>query len=182
MTGKVVGKRVVGKRVVRQGVVRQAGHLARRFVGSLSRSAISPADLAWVADQLSSGELALWQRFGVADQRHTLAIARSTLDLLPADRRGDRRIVVAALMHDIGKLDAGLGTLGRIAATLWSAVRGEAAAEGEGRFARYLRHEPIGASWCAALGCDPLVVALVGGDEAADPIASSALRAADDAV
>ena len=49
-------------------------------------------------------------------------------------------------------------------ATLWIGFVGRArAARGDGRVARYCRHEPIGAAMLAAAGSDPVTVALVGG-------------------
>ncbi len=136
----------------------QAQHLARRFVGSLSRRPPAPADEAWVRARLLPGERELWARLGPADRRHAIGVARRVVDGLgPA---AERPVVAAALLHDVGKLDAGLGTFGRVGATLWALVRGRAgAAAGEGRVGRYLRHDVIGAELLKAAGSDPLTVA-----------------------
>jgi hypothetical protein len=113
------------------------------------------------------------------DRRHSIAVARRlAADLGPETPRA---IVAAALLHDCGKTASGLGTTGRVGATLWIGFVGRArAAQGDGRIARYCRHEAIGASMLAAAGSDPVTVALVAGNVEAPPVALSALRAADD--
>ena len=71
-----------------------------------------------------------------------------------------RWALAAALLHDCGKIDSGLGTFGRVGATLWAAVRGRArATEGDGRVATYLQHPERGAVRLRAAGADPLTVA-----------------------
>lgn len=158
----------------------QAGHLVRRFAGSLSRRPPPAADHEWALAHLLPAEAELWSRLGPADRRHAVAIARGTVARLAGPV--DRAVVAGALLHDVGKLDAGLGVVGRVLATLWRAARGDAADAGTGRIGRYLRHESIGAEWCRALGSDPVTVALVARDASAPVAARDALRAADDAV
>src|SRR5204863_134422 len=71
-----------------------------------------------------------------------------------------RPVVAAALLHDCGKSEAGLGTFERVGATVWITVVGRAhAGTGDGRIARYTRHEPIGAELLRAAGSDPVTVA-----------------------
>lgn len=149
------------------GPVAHVAHLARRFAGSWSRRPPAPDDLAWVGEQLLPAELDLWRRFGPADQRHTVAVARRFVVLRPAAPRPE---IAGALLHDIGKLSAGLGTVGRVVAT----VVGPRTA----RFRTYHAHEALGADELARIGSDPLTVALVRGD--ADPDLVAALRTADD--
>lgn len=76
--------------------------------------------------------------------------------------------MAGALLHDIGKLDSGLGTLGRVVATI--------AGPRTVRFRRYHDHEEIGAAMLADASSDVVTVELVRG---AGP-ASDDLRAADD--
>lgn len=144
-------------------------HLVRRFLGSLSRRPPADADLAWVRSTLLPAELSLWMRFDAADQRHSIEVARRFVALRPASARAE---VAAALLHDIGKLDAALGTFGRVTATLVGA-RTE-------RFRRHHDHERIGAEMLRTVGSDAITVALVGADESADEPALDALRRADD--
>lgn len=126
-----------------------AVHLVRRFVGSLS-SRVPDDTLA--VDHLDAAELALWRRFASADQRHALLVARRLLDAHPDAPRHE---VAAALLHDIGKLEAGLGTLGRVAATL--VVTGD-------RSRRYRDHERLGAAMLRSVGSDERTVAIVAGE------------------
>jgi hypothetical protein len=164
-------------------------HLVRRFVGSLSSRPPAPADEAWVAEQLLAGEAALWHRLAVADRRHSIVVARRFVDRLTASSTivttagtaPSRAEVAAALLHDIGKLDAGLGTVGRVGATLWRGLTGERrATAGTGRISRYLRHEAIGAELLTAAGSDPRTIELVGGRAGGDDPAQRALRWADE--
>ena len=141
------------------------GHLARRFVGSFSHEPPSPADVTWVRSLLLPAEWAMWERLVPADQRHTIAVARRFVGARPEATRAE---VAGALLHDIGKIECGLGTVGRVAAT----VVGPRSA----RFRQYHDHEAIGARWCTEAGSDPVTIALV---EGAGP-AAAALRAADD--
>ncbi|HJR24978.1 MAG TPA: hypothetical protein VJ804_05860, partial [Acidimicrobiales bacterium] len=69
-------------------------------------------------------------------------------------------VLAAALLHDVGKTRVGLRTPGRVVATLVGMARGrERTAAGEGRIARYLRHDAIGAALLEEAGSDPLTVA-----------------------
>ncbi len=118
-------------------------HLGRRFVGSLRRGA--PDEEAWALAQLHDGERALWTRMSDADRRHAVGVAQAVpVELAPA-----------ALLHDVGKIDSGLGTFARVGATLLGSVT----RSWPGRVGRYLRHDEIGADLLAAAGSDPLTVA-----------------------
>lgn len=134
-------------------------HLVRRFVGSWSPRPLDPSDVAWVRDVLSPAEHALWERMPLADRKHAAGVARvvdASLD------EPDAPVLAAALLHDVGKVDAGLGTMGRVVATVVALVAGRERATtwrgGRGRIARYLRHDEIGAALLADAGSDPLTV------------------------
>ena len=122
-------------------------HLARRFVGSLRRGA--PADEQWALDRLLPGERALWQRMADADRRHAVDVAR---------RLGDRprNVLAAALLHDVGKVESGLGTFARVGATLLGAA---SRTRWRGRVGAYLQHDELGARLLEQAGSDPLTVA-----------------------
>jgi hypothetical protein len=152
-------------------VRRQALHLARRFAGSLSRAAPAPAEEAWAERVLLPGERGLWRRMSRADRRHALGVARR-VESSALGRPGEqedtgvqRAVLAAALLHDVGKLDADLGTFGRVGATLAGtfgglrrARRWEELGGWRGRAGRYLRHDHRGAAMLGAAGSDPLVV------------------------
>ena len=127
----------------------QLGHLGRRFAGSLSRREPDVADTAWVDSQLLEAESQLWHRMSAADRRHSIAVARRFEGLGPWSREE----VAGALLHDVGKVDAGLGTMARVAAT----IVGPRTA----RFRRYHDHERIGAELLAVAGSSHVTIELV---------------------
>lgn len=124
-------------------------HLARRFAGSLSRKAPEPHREAWAQSQLLPGELALWQRMSAQDRRHSIEVARRFRAILETATRDE---MAAALLHDVGKVDSGLGTFGRLAATVVG-PRTE-------RFRRYHDHEQIGVGLLTAAGSTEATLAL----------------------
>jgi hypothetical protein len=88
------------------------------------------------------------------DRRHSIVVARRVDDALGGtEHAGDTRWLAAALLHDVGKLDAGLGVLGRVGATLAGGAGGhdmaEVWSERRGitrRVGLYLRHPELGAT------------------------------------
>ena len=146
------------------------GHLARRFLGSLSPAGPSRADEQWALRQLLPGERELWGRMSGPDRRHAVGVARETIELLgPAPIA--RAVVAAALLHDVGKVESGLGTFARVAVTVAAMVVGRERIVAAGRTGRpgrsglrgwserpsaYLAHDLIGAGLLAAAGADPL--------------------------
>jgi HD domain len=129
-------------------------HLVRRFFGALWPAAPKAPDTAWVATVLNEREFAVWKRMPNHDRRHSIRVARDAEAMLAGTQyAGDTCWVEAALLHDIGKLDAGLGVFSRVAATPAGAAAGhemaDAWSEKKGitrRFGLYLRHPELGAS------------------------------------
>ena len=140
-------------------------HLARRFFTSLSPAPPSEGDERWVTENLLPEECLLWQRMGKPDRRHSVAVTRSFVELRPGATRAE---IAGAALHDVGKTESGLGSLGRAAATVVG-PRGR-------RFALYHDHESIGARFAAEAGSDPVTVELIGGGGPA----IDALRRSDD--
>ena len=126
-------------------------HLAGRFVRAHKPGPLSAADRAFVAEVLTPAELSLWERLPRHDHHHTVEVARRVEAALAGTAHaGESRWLAAALLHDIGKLESGLGIYGRVAATLAGRARpGQADAWREQpgwrrRIGDYLRHDLIG--------------------------------------
>jgi hypothetical protein len=117
-----------------------------------------------VAGALAPTEAALWQRMSAPDRRHAVGVARSVTGALGDD--AVRWVRAAALLHDVGKIESGLGpvrravatvagmAVGRDAATRWSERGGVLRRAGD-----YLRHDEIGAALLTEACSDPLTVA-----------------------
>ena len=153
-------------------------HLAKRFFGSLSRREPASADTAWAVAHLLPGEQALWASMSVADRRHAIGVGREVDALLgPAVTR---EVMAAAFLHDVGKVESNLGTVPRALATIINLRRGNS------RFARYRRHDTIGAEMLTLAGSDALTVAWAREHHMPNdrwtlpPTFSNALKAADD--
>jgi hypothetical protein len=136
----------------------------------LSRRAPDAADVEWATDWLLGHEAELWRRLDNIDQRHSILVARRFHGQRPNATRAE---MAAALLHDVGKLDSGLGTWGRVVASL--------VGPRTARLRRYHDHEAIGAGWLRAAGSDDVTVQLVSGTADASLVdAAVALRIADD--
>ncbi|HSH58559.1 MAG TPA: HD domain-containing protein [Acidimicrobiales bacterium] len=135
----------------------RALHLAQRFVGSLSPGEPAPADRAWVAANLSEDEMVLWVRMSAADRRHAVGVARRVQQALGED--ASRPVVAAALLHDVGKVVCGLGTFGRVMATVAPMTSMAGSNRLATRFGQYLAHDRLGGDLLEQAGSDPLTVA-----------------------
>jgi hypothetical protein len=141
-------------------------HLAQRFFRALWPGPPPARDTAWVESILGRGELALWRELPNHDRRYSIRVAkRAEARLAGTQYAGESSWLAAALLHDVGKLDAGLGVFGRSVATVMGATVGTARVDRwatmvgfRGRVGRYLRHDERGAERIRAAG---------GSDEAA---------------
>lgn len=124
-------------------------HKVKRFATSLLPGGPSFEAEAWVVSVLSEAELALWRRMSGADRRHAVGVARRVEAAL--GERATPPVLAAALLHDVGKVESGLGTFGRVAATVgpWRTRR----------MREYQRHPDIGAGLLELAKADPLTVA-----------------------
>ncbi len=169
---------------------REARHLAARFVGSVFSRGPDPADEAWLLDLLGEEEARLYAAQSGPDRAHSVDCALVARRILGA--RATIPVIVASALHDVGKAEAGLGTLGRVAATVAGRAVGDEridawrAAEGaRGRIGRYLRHDRRGAELLEAAGSHPMVVTwarqhhLDAGEWTLDAEVAEALAAAD---
>jgi hypothetical protein len=136
-------------------------HLVRRFLGSLLPFGPSKKNELWAAEALIPSERKLWWRMSRADRRHAVGVAHRVERAL--GHEATRPVLAAALLHDVGKLDSGLGTYGRVMATLAAGVAGHDMAgpwsEKTGmtrRIGLYLRHPELGGVLLDVAGSDPL--------------------------
>jgi hypothetical protein len=143
-------------------------YLVRRLGDSLRRARPGSQDLEWVASVLQPGELALWRRLSDFDQYHSVRVARwAERGLLATEHAGEGRWLAAALLHDVGKLEAGLGPAGRVVAdlagrvaSLTTAHRWAASPNGLlRRIGLHLTHGPAGARAIRAAGGREVVAA-----------------------
>ena len=141
-----------------------AGHLVKRFFGSLAPVGPRSSDAAWAEAQLLEAEVDVWRRMSRQDRRHAAGVARR-VEVALGDE-ATRPVLAAALLHDCGKVVAGLGTYGRVIATLsvklagtdvamaWSETRGFTR-----RVGLYVEHPRLGADLLGLAGSAPLTVA-----------------------
>ncbi|MEL7158442.1 MAG: hypothetical protein AAFN30_17840 [Actinomycetota bacterium] len=137
-------------------------HLARRFFGSLRPGPPPAAEEAWARARLNDGQRRLWDRLANPDRRHGVEVARAVeAELGPS---ATDAVLAAALLHDAGKIVSGLGTFGRVGATLFWAVadHDRAAVWHDGdrgllrRLAEYRLHPELGARLLEEADADPL--------------------------
>ena len=128
----------------------QPHHLVLRFMTSLSNRPPEAADDEWAESHLLTGEVGLWRRMSNQDRRHSAKVARRFVEARPHASRAE---IAGALLHDVGKVECGLGTWGRVVATVVGR-RGE-------RFRRYHDHEHIGSLLAQAAGSQPATVELI---------------------
>ena len=131
-------------------VLTKPHHLAARFFTSLSGRPPTVADEVWAEQHLLAGEVALWRQMSNQDRRHSVKVAQRFLVARPDATRSE---MAGALLHDVGKVECGLGTFGRVAASVVGA-RTE-------RFRRYHDHEHIGAVLAEQAGSEPATVELI---------------------
>lgn len=134
-------------------------HLVRRFLGSLSPRPLAAGDEVWVRETLLPGERKLWNVMTLADRKHAAGVAREVDRILDG---ADRPVLAAALLHDVGKIDAGLGTFWRVVATVLASLLGRDLLRGwtvsglRGRIGAYVRHPEIGQRLLAEHGSEEL--------------------------
>jgi hypothetical protein len=140
------------------------GHLARRFFGSLRPGGPSRIDDEWARAQLLPSEVELWKRMSNPDRRHAAGVARDVERSL--GHEATRPVLAAALLHDVGKIESGLRTYGRVIATLCGMTMGREQAKtwtrGRGftrRVGLYLRHAELGGDMLDMAGSEALTSA-----------------------
>jgi hypothetical protein len=125
-----------------------------------------PAD-AWPAIEsiLTGEQSALFRTVLPSDQRHSLNVYRALL----AAGENNRDLLVAALLHDVGKAGGQLRLWHRVVIVLlralWPAAL-ESLSQGQTEgwragFVIHRQHPELGAARAQAVGCSPLTVALI---------------------
>lgn len=147
-------------------------HLAVRFFGALDPRGPAPSEEAWALSWLLPGEQQLWRRMSGPDRRHAAGVARDVADRLGSDGGPPpgREVMAGALLHDVGKVESGLGTFSRVAVTVAAIGLGRDRLTGGGvpggrvgqRVRQYLTHDRIGADLLRRAGSDPFTVAWAG--------------------
>jgi len=127
-------------------------HLAKRFVLSLVPSQVQEVERQWVQSVLTTSECDLWSKMMAQDRQHSVLVGRRFVMNRPTSSTKE---IAGALLHDVGKSAAHLGTLARVVATL--------VGPRTSRFRQYHDHEAIGAAMLRSIGSSELTVSMVEG-------------------
>lgn len=83
------------------------------------RAKIYPYDKAFIHQYLNDKEAALFWQMNLPDQRHSLNVAYSAIDLAQNEKKVNRRLLIrCALLHDIGKMRDDVSTVDKIITVL----------------------------------------------------------------
>ena len=119
---------------------------------SLVPSQVQQIERQWVQSVLSPSEFDVWNNMMVQDRRHSVMVGRRFVKHRPIATQSE---IAGALLHDVGKSVARLGTFGRVIATL--------VGPRTNRFRQYHDHEQIGATMLRSIGSDELTISMVEG-------------------
>ena len=134
---------------------------------NLVPSQVHEIERQWVHSILSQDEFDLWNNMMAQDRRHSVMVGRRFVRHRPSASKVE---IAGALLHDVGKSAACLGTLARVVATL--------VGPRTSRFRQYHDHEQLGATMLRSVESDELTISMVEGSCGAE--LKEALRRADD--
>lgn len=137
----------------------RALYRSRQVVQALAPR-IHPDDLAVAVEVLTEQEARLFFGMQRRDQRHALEVTRRL-----GGQTDDRRLLVAALLHDCGKgeVPVWLRVAYVIAPSLVERMGKESVAGWRGAAYRLRHHARLGAEKAEAAGCDDATVRLIRG-------------------
>lgn len=146
----------------------ELAHLVRRWVIAMVAGGPAPGAQAWVRAQLTASEWTLWEQMSPQDQRHAVMVARRFVHRRPGAARAE---VVAALLHDVGKVHSALGTSARVVATVAPQIGARSGsgvlARWQHRIAAYQAHEALSEEMVRAAGGDQITLAILRGEHPA---------------
>jgi hypothetical protein len=145
-------------------VIERMAYRARQFVRALT-APLTDTGLKESAQVLTAPQRELFQRMSSADRRH----ANEALEVLQRHGPVPHDLMVAVLLHDVGKAAAPQPLWSRVAAVLFERFAprplerlSRGPSQGWRRaFAVQRQHAEIGAEWAAAAGCSALTVSLI---------------------
>lgn len=89
-------------------------HLIRRFFGFLRAEPLTPTEQRHVSELLADRLARAFFAQRIEDQRHAYDVQQKVAD--------HPELTEAALLHDIGKIESGLGAIGRSLATMFHSL------------------------------------------------------------
>ena len=119
---------------------------------SLVPSQVQEIERQWVQSVLSPSEFDVWNKMMVQDRRHSVMVGRRFVKHRLTAMQSE---IAGALLHDVGKSVARIGSFGRLIATL--------VGPRTNRFRQYHNHEQIGATMLRSIGSDELTISMVEG-------------------
>ena len=136
-------------------------HLAKRFFFSLRPGSPDPDRERCLLALLNDAEILLYQAQAETDRVHSIRCAGYVAAEL-GEAGEVAEVIVASALHDVGKVDASLGTVSRVIATVVDGVPGfdlrrRSGRPGfVGRLARYIDHDLTGARMLGQAGSSAL--------------------------
>ncbi|MBN1318074.1 MAG: HD domain-containing protein [Anaerolineales bacterium] len=139
-----------------------------QFFQALFARPLSETDLREIRSVLSPAQQALFIKMSVNDQQHSLGVMRHLYN--EGHRNPD--VLIAALLHDVGKAYISLGLIERSLVVLahflrpslaqrWGCQEIEDSSSWKRPFIVYEKHPAWGAEMAKAVGCSPLTVKLI---------------------
>lgn len=146
-------------------------HRAKGFFTAIIPKKLAQDQHEWIREQLTQREFELFSKMSMVDQVHSYRVAQHVESALESsecriDEAERPWMLRAALLHDVGKTVANLGTIGRVIATLSIAVggsdMGQHWARTRGmtrRIGLYAMYPDLGADMLTLAESDPLIAA-----------------------